>query len=254
MVSFLAVNYKTSFYANALISSLSEKWREENDIIIIDNSHDLQLDFHNIKVIQGNKSTHADGLDQGLKECKSNTIIISDIDCILIDHILLDTLSKFIDKGGAMIQCEGSSFKPFHPCFGALNKDIFLSENLSFKDKGQVAIPEDWENFFGISDFVKENQKVYLDTGVNSAYQLLRKGYKVSTIPKSYPIDYFNSLKSTGSTVGWWFGFEKPQVWHIVYGASPERFIKNNGCLIDTWQEKKDLVSLMLNYLVNNNI
>ena len=251
MASFLTVNYKSSFYANTLISSLSEKWRKENEIVIVDNSHDLKLDFDNIKVIQGVENTHAYGLKRGLKECSSNTVIISDIDCILIDPELLDILAKFVDSGGAMMQCKGDSFKPFHPCFGVLNRDIFIYEKLEFHSKEQIDIPNDWEKFFGISDFVNKKQKVYLDVGVNSAYQLLRRGYKVSTIPNSLSTDSFKKLNKSDGVDGWWFGFGKPQVWHVVFGASSKRFTKNEYN-IDIWEEKKKIANWVLNNLVQH--
>lgn len=246
MVSFVTVNYKTTFYANILISSLPQKWREENEIIIVDNSHDLRLDFDNIKIIQGIETTHASGLKRGLEECKSNTVIISDIDCILIDPNLLNILTKFIEDGGSMIQSKGDhSFKPFQPCFGALNKKNFISEKLEFNSKGYIEIPDDWEGFFGIDSRVKKEKRVYLDVGVDSAYQLMRRGYKVSTIPKSKPSVFFNSIKKSVNNNGWWYGFEKPQVWHAGYGGSYNRFLKKWD--VNVWEEKMKIAKLILN-------
>ncbi|MCK9442524.1 MAG: glycosyltransferase family 2 protein [Methanothrix sp.] len=249
MASFLTVNYKSTFFANSLIASIPKKWRDENEIVIIDNSKDLELDYDNVKVVHGIEQSHSYGLERGLKECSNNTVIISDIDCILLDPQLLNILTKFIEDGGAMMQCQGSPFKPFHPCFGVLNKEIFMSEKLSFHSKEQINVPDDWEKFFGKSDFINQKQKVYLDVGVDSAYQLLRRGYKVSVIPNSLSPDSFKKLPKSDGINGWWFGFGKPQVWHVVYGASSQRFIRNEYG-INIWEEKKKLVKWVFENLL----
>lgn len=245
MSSFLTVNYKSDFFVKTLLESIPDKWLKKNEVIIIDNSKDLKITYKNTRVVLGRGRTHAEGLNQGIHECHSNTIIVSDVDCILLDFALLSRLEDLINTGTAMIQCEGTQFKPFHPCFGALSKNIFLKEKLSFRSAGQIKIPDDWSSFF--SKHKPNREKfVYLDVGVSAGYTLLKRNYKVSVIPRFSSPGAFSKMHFKDP--GWWFGYNKPQVWHIVYGASSDRFKRDFG--VKSWENKKDAARWVLkNYV-----
>lgn len=248
MVSFLTVNYKSDFFVKILLESIPKNWLEKNEFIIIDNSRDLVIKNKNVKVVAGKGRTHFQGLDQGLVECKNEIVIISDVDCVLLDLSLLIKLEDMIANGTAMIQCIGTQFKPFHPCFGALNKNIFLNEKLSFKSKGQISTPNDWSSFF-IKHRPNKEKFVYFDVGVFAGYTLLKRGYKVEVIPRQSCPYSFSKMRFREP--GWWFGYNKPQVWHIVYGASRDRFIKNRNQ--EVWVNKKEAAQWVLDNLVVKN-
>jgi hypothetical protein len=258
MASFLTVNFNSSFFIENLLSSIPKTWKESNEIIIVDNSRNLSLkNYEDLKIIEGTGTTHFEGIEQGIKESSNENIIFSDSDCILLDCNLLNQLENFLEKEVAMIQCEGNQFKPFHPCFGCLKKSVFEENKLSFMSKGLKKEPEDWKKIF--SNFKKNNlnnefkDKVYFDVGVECAYKLLRNNKKVLSIPRICPskeiYEFFENKKMSFSNLGWWFGFEKPQVWHIVYGSSKKRYLKKNS--EEIWNQKKEVINFVLEKILN---
>lgn len=151
--SILAVNYYGDQFRDLLINTVKKNQNEECEILIHDNSSPENIG-------------HAKGLDKLVEDAQGKYIFTFDID----SHILLKDFDKKVieyyeemndkDPYGRfrLIAGEGSQLKPARPCCMFFEKDFFLENKMSFKNK----------NLDGVK----------FDVGVHFYFKTLSLGYK----------------------------------------------------------------------------
>jgi hypothetical protein len=160
MISIIAVNYKTKDWCDILIDSIIRNSEEEHEIIIVDNSG--EIDNPKARVIKPESNLrHCGGADLGVKEAKGEFILLLDID----SHILRKGWEKDLfeeynsnDKV-RIVGAKGGDLKPYRPCVMFFRKDYFIDNNFSFEP---VKVKD-----------------MSLDVGVYFAMKTLHSGFRI---------------------------------------------------------------------------
>lgn len=142
LISIVAVNWWAKEFAELLISSVAKNTKNSFEILIVDNSGELEnkeidKDQLNVKIIKPGKNLgHGGGVDMAIKEhAQGEYILALDID----SHILLqdwdEKLLQVYNKEVRIIGAEGGLLKPIRPLFMFFEKEFFLKNNMSFESQ-----------------------------------------------------------------------------------------------------------------------
>lgn len=163
MISIVAVNWNTRDWCDLLIDSIKRNSNGDHEIIIVDNS--WEIDTLNAKVVKtGGNLGHAGGLDLGIKEASGDFILVLDIDSHILRSGWEDDLMNAYNSNpqNRIVAAQGGALKPFRPCVMFFEKKYFIDNNFSFS-----AVP------------IKE---MALDVGIYFAMKTLHSGFKIAPL------------------------------------------------------------------------
>jgi len=168
MITIGAVNYHSQDWAELLAKSVHDTTTEKYEIIIWDNSGDLEP-IEGVDIIKTDKGNigHGAGIDEIVFNCHGDQILALDIDA----HILRagwdkDILEIF--KTHKMVAAKGGPLKPYRPCVMFFDVAWFKKNKMTMNS---VRVEAN-NGFFTLDAGVYLAMKAMHDHGEKSVYPL----------------------------------------------------------------------------------
>lgn len=167
-ITVVASHFRTEEWARMMVDSVRKNSSEEHEIIITDNSGDLNP-IEGVKILhpEGNLG-HGGGLDHAIHNATTRYVLALDIDAHILSKGWEDALLNEInaEPKTVIVGAKGDCLKPYRPCVSFVDRDYFMANKHSYEN-----VPVEWKG-----------QHMVIDVGVFMALRTLHDEYKIRGI------------------------------------------------------------------------
>ena len=205
-ISIITINWWTKDFAEKLHKSIVKNTENDFEILIVDNSNDLNnVVAEKAKIIRTSENLgHGTGLNLGIEMAMGEYILIIDSDAhLLLKDWNLKLIAEFEKKADLKMACatDGELLKPAKPLFMFFKRETIINNNISFR--------------------AREFDGVKFDVGIHAYFKILSLFGNKSILQLPYEkTKYIDVLGNEHLLNG------ERLVYHNWYGS---RFYENDG-------------------------